>query len=70
MSIVMKCKITFEVGLLFRGKLRRYLNNCLYDGIIDNWQEAKGLLDSDFHIWGDKSELIRVKRDLEIQIGN
>ena len=65
----MRAKMKFEVGLLLRPSLRRYLDDCKFDNIIDDWKEAKGLLESTFYIYGDAKELRIVQNHLLEQVG-
>jgi hypothetical protein len=65
----MKAKLKLEVGLLLRPSLRKYLDDCKFDNIIDDWEEAKGLLESTFYIYGNAKDLQIVKNDLIEQVG-
>jgi len=63
----MKAKLHFEARFLIRPSLRRYLDNCKYNNYIDDWKESKGLIESDFYLFGEEKYLKMIKKDLEEQ---
>lgn len=45
-------EIQLTVGLLYRGPVRRYLEEAQFYGKVSWWKEIKGPLDSEFLIRG------------------
>lgn len=43
---------TFTAGLLVRHHIRRFLEECEFNGTVEKWRESKGFLDSEFFIKG------------------
>ncbi len=63
-----KLKITFEAGLLIRGKVIRELKSAAFrNGLDIDIEEAKGLLDSDYRVTftGADEKLLAFKPVLE-----
>ena len=59
------CTIEFEVGLLLRGQVRKYLDRVEFvDGGI-KWKEIKSFLTSTFIVHGSANALIAIKQHFE-----
>lgn len=51
-------------GLLVRRTVRRFLNRCKFEGLID-YHEDKGLIESAFYLKGSERDLARVYKKMK-----
>ena len=59
------CTMEFEVGIVLRGQVRKYLERVEFMGIGIKWKEIKSLLTSNFIVHGSTDTLLAIKKDFE-----